>query len=333
MSGPGRTEDFLYNCFKRYNGGIETYAWAEDIDLSAAVGALAAMVGSCYDALYVGTDSIRTRKGFGTPQLLGIMGIDEAGAGAGGYITVQGRTRAIYFGKMSNVAAGEYWLIDFLDNPVALPEGSKLDCVGNQSGAGAEQHAVIVVIGYPKLARHKELDPLSFEGPIGLKTGTRVAGTFGPKSSDLLGDYLAFENSEESFSQDESIRYALCGLINGPGLADTSVVGIRYPRSGEAPDLELYVPASMAGSESYFKWPKIMFEPENPGKLGAFGNAVTSDEYGLHMGLSVPYGDFDNRGTLGGQAGGQPAPTPSTVAPKSNELRVNTSLTVATRRV
>lgn len=329
MSAPGRTEDFLLSCFKRYNGGIETYAWAEDIDLNAAVGALAAMQGSIYDALYVGTDSIRTRKGFGTPQLLGIMGIDESGAGAGGYISVQGRTRAIYFGKMSNVAAGEYWIYDMLDNPIALPEGSKLDCVGNQSGSGAEQHIVIVVIGYPKLARHPELDPLSFEGPVGLKTGTRTASTFGPKSSDLLGDYLAFENSEESFSQDESIRYCLTGLVNGPGLADTGLVGIKYPRSGTAPDLELYIPASMAGSESYWKWPKIVFEPENPAKLAAFGASTTSDEYGVHIGLSVPYGDFDNRGTLGQ---GSATPPPSTVAPKANELRVSAGISISARR-
>lgn len=298
MSGPGRVETFLRDCFDRFPGAIETYAWLEDIDLSAAAAAICAMKGSMYDGLYVGTDSIRTRKGFGTPHLLGIMGIDEAGGGTDGYLTVAGRTRAIRFGKLSVVAAGEYWLMSFLDNPVLLPEGNKLDCVGNKSGAGAEQHAVIVVVGYPDLPRHPELTPEAIIGPVGLKTGTRVADTFGPKTSDLLGSNLAYEDSEESLSEDPDLLYALLGLINGPGLADTSVVGVRYSKtkSPDAPDLELYIPASMAGSECYWLWPSIAFSPENPAKLGAGGKSTTSDEYGLHIGSNAPYGDMDLAG-------------------------------------
>jgi len=297
LSAPGRTEDFLRRCFENYKGGIETYAWQEDIDLSGGAGALCAMKGSIYDGLYVGTDNIRTRKGYGTPTLLGIMGIDESGGGSGGYLDVSGRTRAIRFGKLSNVAAGEYWLIDLLENPVLLPEGNKISCYGNSSGSGAEQHTVIIVVGYPRLPRPAEMVPVSIEGPVGLKTGTRIADTFGPKTSDVLGDNLAFEDSEEAFSQDPSISYCIEGLINGPGLSDTSLVGIRYQRMGGAPDLELYIPASMGGSEAYWLWPRIAFSPENPAKLGAAGKATTSDEYGIHMGLSVPYGDMDLRTT------------------------------------
>ena len=141
MAGaPGRTEDFLFECFRRYSGGIETYAWNEDIDLSGGAAAISAMLGSVYKNLYIGTDGIRTRRGYGTPQLLGIMGCDESGAGAGGYLSISGRARNIYFGKLSNVAAGEYWLIYLLENPVALPAGNTISCVGNASGAAAEQH-------------------------------------------------------------------------------------------------------------------------------------------------------------------------------------------------
>lgn len=294
---PGRNETFLKDCFEHSalrNMGIETYAWAEDLDLSGGAGALAAMKGSVYDGLYAGLDDIRTRKGFGTPYLLGIMGIDESGGGSGGYLKVDGRTRAIRFGKLSQTADNEYWLMSFLDNPIALPEGNKISCYGNASGAGAEQHAVIIVVAYPDLERHPMMKPNSIEGPFGLKTGTRIADTFGPKTSDLLGDNLDFEDSEESLSQDPDLRYCLHGLVNGPGLADTSVVGIRYQRmAGGIPDLELYVPASMAGSEVYWEWPEIEFKPENPPKLAAHGKSTTSDEYTLHIGTSAPYGDLD----------------------------------------
>lgn len=303
MSAPGRSEPILYDAFQSFGGGIETYAWQEDLDTNAAAVAISAMLGSIYDGLYVGTDSIRTRKGFGTPYLLGIMGFDESGGGEGGYLTVQGRTRAIRFGKASVVAAGEFYALDFTRNPIALPQGNKIDCVCNKSGGGAENHCIIAIVGYPKLPRHPMLVPKSIEGPIGLKTGTRVAETFGPKTSDLLGSNLAYEDSEEAMSEDPSMAYCLMGLINGPGLADTSLVGVRYQRTENSPDLELYVPASAAGSESYIIWPNIKFSAENPAKLGACGHSTTSDEYGLHLGLSVPYGDFDEKNQNQGGSG------------------------------
>jgi len=296
MSAPGQTEDFLRRAYEGFPGGVETYAWEEDLDTSAAAAQISAMLGSIYSALYSGTDLIRTRKGYGTPHLLGLMGADESGGGTDGYITVAGRTRAIRFGKMSVVAAGEYWIMDFTESPILLPEGNALTCVANKSGAGAEQHCVIAVVGYPGLPKHNLMKPSSIEGPMGLKTGTRVAATFGPKSSDLLGDNLAYEDSEEAMSLDPDLTYCLEGLINGPGLADTVLVGVNYSRAGNAPDLELYVPAAMAGSETYWLWPRIAFSPENPAKLGAAGAAVTSDEYGLHIGLNAPYGDMDLKG-------------------------------------
>lgn len=128
-------------------------------------------------------------------------------------------------------------------------------------------------------------------------------------------------------SQDDSILYAITGIINGPGLADTSLIGIRYARTGKAPDLDIYIPASMAGSEQYWDWPEIVFDPSSPAKLGAFGNAVTSDEYGVHLGLSVPYADYDARGQQGAGAGARsPTPKPSTVAPRSKEITPKTNV-------
>lgn len=305
MSAPGRTETFMRDVFASTAMGIETLAWAEDIDLSGAAGALAPLAGAHNKASYDG-DSIPTREGYGQPYLLGLMGIDESGGGTGGYLTVQGRTRAIRFGKISVVAAGEYWLMSFLDHPIALPRGNKLACVGNKSGSDAEQHVVIAVIGYSDLPRHPEGQARSIIGPVGLKTGTRVASTFGPLSSDVLGDHLAYEDSEEALSTDDSIVYQIEGLINGPGLADTGLVGVHYQAQGNAPALELYIPASMGGSENYWLWPPIQFGPAAPAKLGAFGASTTSDEYGFHLGSSLPYGDYDAGKTGGGVAGGTP---------------------------
>lgn len=287
MSWSGRVCDHLRDWVARFPGRIESYVWAEDIDLSAAAGALAFSTGTLKDVDKVGTDAVKLRKGFGTPEIIAILGIDEAGGGINGYLQIQGRARKIRFGKISQVAANEWW--EFIPRrPIQVPEGSQLDVVGNKSGSGAEQHAVIVYIHYPKLDKPQMIDKIRAEyGPLGLKTGTRVAGTAGPWTAYPL---TGFEDTELSFAADPSLRFAVSQLINGPGLADTSVVILRWPGQ-ETNQYEIAMPASMGGSETIFNLPEIEFNADNPVKLGAIGAAVTSDEYSFVVSTNAPYGD------------------------------------------
>lgn len=320
MSAPGRTNDIYLELMTKYPGRVETICWNEDLDLNAAPGALKALVGSHYKGLYDGTDDIRTREGYGTPQLLALLGSDESGGGAGGYLTVEGRARRLAFGKMSNVAAGEYWEYRF-SRPVLLPEGGKISCIGNQSGAGAEQHTVIAFIHYPKLPKVPLIkNAIGMIGPLGWKVGTRVAETLGPHSVSPFGSP---EDSEEAISQDDGAEYAIDSVINGPGLADTGVFAMLFPDKEGIPGMEIYIPASMAGSEENFLLPPYRFTSNAPVKLAACGKATTSDEYTLHLLTSLPYGDMDanKQGVGGGSSGGSSGSgSGSIISPISGQL-------------
>lgn len=279
--------DHLRDWFSRFKGRVESYVWNEDIDLNAAAGALTFATGTLKDVDKVGTDAVKLRKGYGTPEILAIIGIDESGGGTNGYLQVQGRARKIRFGKISQVAANEWW--EFIPRrPIQVPEGSQLDLVGNMSGSGAEQHAVIVYVHYPNMKKPALLEDIKAEyGPLGLKTGTRVAATAGPWTAYPL---TGFEDTELAFAADPSLRFAISQLINGPGLADTSVVLIRWP--GKETDMyELAMPASMAGSETIFNLPEISFTADNPAKLAAIGASTTSDEYSFVISTNAPFGD------------------------------------------
>lgn len=315
--------DLIRHCVENFPGRVESYVWCEDIDLNAAVGALACALGTLKAADQTDSDTYRLRKGYGTPEILAILGIDESGGGAGGYLTVEGRARKIRFGKISVVAAGEFWSY-VPRRPIPVPEGCKLNCVGNQAGSGAEQHAVIVYVHYPLLGKPAMLqDIYATHGPVGLKTGTRVAATAGPFSASVLG---GFEDSELSLSSSPNILYCLSQLINGPGLADTSVVVVRF--SGFGMDYEIAIPASQAGSEVVWNFPEIAFTADNPLKLGAIGNSTTSDEYGLVIGANAPYEDTDagNRSGSGQKRDNLPtyvSPISSAVTPEAQSATNN----------
>jgi hypothetical protein len=294
--------DYIRDWIERFPGRVESYIWVGDSDTSSAAAAIPIALGTLKAVDASGANAYKLRKGYGVPEILGILGIDESGGGIDGYLQIQGRARKIRFGKISVVAANEWW--GWIPRkPLQVPEGSQLDVIGNKSGGGAEQHAVIVYVHYPKLAKPRLAGeyPSSY-GPLGLKTGTRIAQTAGPFTAYPL---TGLEDTELAFASDPSLKFALEQCINGPGLADTSVVVLRWPGM-ETDQYEIAFPASMAGGETIFSLPMVEFTADNPVKLGAIGNSTTSDEYAFVIGCSAQFGDTN----AASNASGAPAASP-----------------------
>ena len=258
------------------------FGWNEDLDLNAAVGALAPLLGQ---------DQIRKRSGDQLiPQedilLHRIRAMDEAGGGAGGYLTIEGVPRNIYFGKYVGDNIQE---LNFPGPGLKIPAKTALDCVGNQSGAGAEQHSVILTATIPSISepKHASLSSIKEHFIFGVKSGTIVAATFGAGSQDILTN---LEDSEEKLSISKDIRYVLIGIINAPLAAGYGICGFRMA------DLKVdrvFPGKQLVGQAQYFPIDDINPTPqfgylftgdESPVAMAA-GVGVTSVEMGFHIGL------------------------------------------------
>jgi len=205
--------------------GMEEFemGWVEDIDLNAAIGTLAPMFGQ---------DQLRTRSGDqlkvsleGGLYIKRIRTMDESGGGVDGYLTIGGVERNIYFGQYKTDGIAE---IVFPGLGIHVPKNTAMDCVGNKSGSGAEQHVVLLSCYSPAIPEvtRVSLSSVKESFVFSVSTGTLIAATFGDGSKTILDN---LDDSEESFPLRAEDKYVLVGVINGSPGAGYGVCGFRHP--------------------------------------------------------------------------------------------------------
>lgn len=270
-----------------------TVGWNEDIDLNAGAAAIAVMGGQDSLRKVLGTDQIQINNEGGA-FLKQVRWVDESAKGIDGTIEISGRARKIHFGKQSALDPHDSRIIlhDNNDMGIFLPKNTKLDVLGNKSGSGVEQHAVLMDLIRPDLqpVATVSLKSVTRSFILGLKTGTLVAATFSG-SSDVLGQGLAYEDSEISFDENEDTDWCLIGIIPGPGGAGFGVCGFRHTnlvvdrafpaKLGDVSTREFFLDdLNPMGPQK--GW---LFKGNAPPILKAAGVSTTSTEYGIHIGL------------------------------------------------
>jgi len=205
---------------------IVTIGWNEDIDLNAGAAAITALKGQDHLRGLSGTDAIVINNPGGI-TLKTIRWADEAATVSigGGYIARNDKSRKYRFGKnlsspgelnfASNGGAGDY-----------LPKDIQLDCLGNGSGSGAEQHAVLCDVIRPDIEPVPKAAWGSWKREIvlGVKSGTLTAATV----SGFTEIITNFEDSEQSFGNDPARHYALISITPSPGGAGYGVAGVVH---------------------------------------------------------------------------------------------------------
>jgi hypothetical protein len=129
---------------------IESWGWLEDIDLNAGAAAIAAIAAT--DQKHVtlsGTDAIVAPEH--ETYLWGIAAADETPPTTdAGYITISGYSNVKFPLPVVPVGGPGFGEVRYR-NPVRIPPGAQLDCLGNGSGSGTEEHAVILYVENPAM--------------------------------------------------------------------------------------------------------------------------------------------------------------------------------------
>lgn len=266
--------------YRACKGKVDMLAYAEDKDTSGGAAAITTMGGSIFQTMRKdgSTTAYVLRRGRGQPRLMAAIVCSEQ-ASVGWYISINNKPRKIRI-KPDLDACG-FFMVDFSrSGGVPLKEGSEVSVVAGVN-ASISQLGAILMVHYPDLPAIQMVDPLKIREHevLGKKVGTRVAATFGPLSGTPI---TSFEDSEADLSTQSDDLYALLGIINGPGLVDTCIMGVRHPTI----EHEYLIPTSMAeaGNDVLFSGPDWIFHGEAPPKVGAHGASVTSDEYTFWIG-------------------------------------------------
>lgn len=265
-------------------GEIHSFLHSEDIDLNAGAATIAAALAQL-NCILKDADTIKLPDADGM-YLKRILGMDETAGGLGGYTEFigKGAERKFRWGKNPEIGDLLRTFIEFEDNFFPMLKGGRIKVVGNASGSGAEQHAVIHDIYIPSLpdvpiytGRVKHLHML------GVMTGTLVANTPSGLNS-LLGDETALQDSEIQFAEDPDKRYVLKGYWPVPGGAGYGALGFRHP-NGKIDRLAPAVIASAIQSPYYeLNWE---FTGAAPPRAIGCGVGTTSTE------LTVLLGEID----------------------------------------
>lgn len=256
-----------------------TVGWNEDLDLNAGAAAIALMKGQDHLREAVSTDQMKLLY---NSHLERIMWIDETAGGTAGYIQIGGESRKFRFGLDEMATDPLIGIIDFPAPGYPMPKGTKLDCVGNASGSGAEQHAVLLQFNTGEIPQPPTGNPGSCKKHymLGLKTGTLTAATFSG-NSNVLGQVNAFEDSEEAFAEDDT-QYILYGITPSPGGAGYAVCGFRQKQT------DIAFPAIMAAAASvrpfWLPEPYLFKGSEDVPLLKGSGVGTTSTEFVMHIG-------------------------------------------------
>ena len=218
----------------RYPSPMFTIGWGEDLDLNASSGRIASLLNQVPD-FRDGTDDLRIpfdifiKRIWTAEETVGEGGTDgnllQSTKPFG-----RGNTKTIYRQQNETQTAHPFVVHTFPGAGFFIKEGTILQATGATSGAGIEQHVMLLDCYSPNYRPQIQLgNPTTPGVPIahGLKTGTLVAATISGKN-DLLGHTADYEDSELPFGIEPERQYTVYGLIPRPGLAAVGVVGFRH---------------------------------------------------------------------------------------------------------
>lgn len=268
---------------------VVTIGWNEDIDLNAGAAAIAALKGQDHLRTLSGTDAIVINNPGGV-ILNKIMAADEASTVTigGGYVARNDKSRKYRFGKMLG-SPSEYTLSSNGGLGDVLPKDVQLDCLGNGSGSGAEQHSVLIDVIRPDIAPVPKAAWGSWtrEVVLGVKTGTLTADTVSGYTAILTN----FEDSEQSFGTDPGRKYALISITPSPGGAGYGVAGVCHANRIVHRLFPAYFTLISRQAKEYFltdttgkATPWLFSGNESPLLVGA-GVGTTSTEFTVRLGL------------------------------------------------
>lgn len=255
------------------------------MDLNAAIGQLAALLGMLGGVTLKDADTMVLPNVDGM-YLLAVRGCDETAGGTGGYLHFPGLIgdRKLRFGKDAVIGDRLLWEILFPPGRFPLAPGQKIKCYGNISGAGAEQHVVLLDIWMPNLADIPTVAPTTPMGmgivKLGLKTGALTVQTPSGLAS-VLGDETAFEDSEIEFGTSKDNEYALLSIGNYPGGAGYGICGVRAPDGLSDRLFPAIFASAIKGYDFDLGW---LIRGDAPAKLLGAGVGTTSTEWTLTLG-------------------------------------------------
>lgn len=262
-------------------GRFVDFAFNEDLDLNAAPAQLAALKEMRAGITLEDADTIRLPNIPGM-WLQAIRWMDETAGGTGGYLHFPGKgsDRKYRFGKttlLGDLLVGE---ILFAPNEFPLSPHQKIKAFGDDSGSGAEQHAIIGTFWHPTLPPIPNglgvaLPEKAHVHRLGLKTGTLTAQTPSGLSS-VLGDGTAFEDSEIEFGTTAKNQYMLRSIGNYPGLAGVGICGVRSPDGLSDRYFPSIIASAVKGIDFEIGW---LFNGDAGPKLLGAGAVTTSTEW------------------------------------------------------
>lgn len=268
-------------------GRIVSALFNEDLDVNTAAGQLAAALGQVGGLSLEGADTIVFPKVDGM-SILGITTIHEVltNPDGGGYLHFPGLMgdRKIRVGEVNPIGDVPYTKLTFPPGQFPIPPGQKMKAVAQQIGAAAEQHSIIVDFWHPGLADV----PMIGNGPcprgviqVGCMTGALVAATISGLTS-VLGDVVAFQDSEIELPTTNKSQYALLKFGAYPALVNVNIGGVRMPDGLSDRLWPAVVGSQNTGKDHEFG---LLFTGDAPPKLVGCGAVTTSTEFFMTIGL------------------------------------------------
>jgi len=153
--------------------GRRSWVWNENVATNAGIAAVAAaLVAGNRGHELTGTDQLKAPNRDGL-KVTSVMVADETPitAAASGYVTIGSRNRAF---QLPLVTTGGKPAIRKFPGGLTVPKGVNCDCLGNASGAGAEQHTVVLNVEDPEY-RGIPVSKPPLAGPNVTKIGVTMA--------------------------------------------------------------------------------------------------------------------------------------------------------------
>lgn len=258
----------------------------EDIDLSAAAGAIAAALkGGQLGFSVPSADVLRVPR---SVRYLGyIYGDETATPDADGKVVI-GNKRAyeIPFDGNNPHLQTEFWA----QAPIQYTADDNIEVTGRSSGSGAEQHICAHFVDDPDLGPAFEIGSMEADTVIVVQavTGTLVANTLSG-FTDICGRDVAYAASQNKIAKSKDIKIGLLAVTPCLG-AGYSAIGIRNPTGTRQLILPGHGGATTDRARRYniaamFGGP-IMSNGQNPLEIGGLGVGTTAQAALLELALS-----------------------------------------------
>jgi hypothetical protein len=262
---------------------LRTFAWYGALDASAAQQKMTPVSNQCDAERIASTYSFKvpnTPTGF---RIWALIRINATAKGCRGYIDLPKRLRKRYnlIAKSNLVSVQEF----VSEGGIPVSGGNLIDMYTDIVGSGSELHAVIMLYSYEGSKHSEEQKPpalaynqsLIHKQELGFLLGTRVANTFTPAAGK--SPYTSFYNSEEDFSENSELQFAMHEFLPCPGLSTTPLVEIKHPDKASS----IILPGGMGDALSAIILPRWLTSGDNPPLLRGCGSATTSDAYGMQF--------------------------------------------------